>query len=93
MSKIRLTESQLHRVIKESVKKILREENEGNKIHDDYVVAETIGGWRQVPMFEGTYEECVHYMKSNPMLGYGNNNTHIYRSDEYKVDYLNDDEE
>jgi hypothetical protein len=86
----RLTERNLHRIIKESVKRLLREENEGLDPDDDYVVAEVIGGWRQTPQFEGTYEECENYMASNPMLGYGTNNTNIYRADEYEPDYLND---
>lgn len=27
-----------------------------------FYVQETIGGWRQTPSFEGTYEECVQYI-------------------------------
>lgn len=53
-----------------------------------YVVASSIGGWNQTPVFEGTYEECVAYMESNPCLGYGNDNTSIYLEDEWEVDYL-----
>ncbi len=54
----------------------------------DYVVACSIGGWNQRPIFTGTYEECVAYMDSNPCLGYGNDNTRIYPADEWEVDYL-----
>ena len=53
-----------------------------------YVVAATIGGWNQNPMFTGTYEECAKYMEDNPSLGYGNDNTGIYHADEWEVDYL-----
>ena len=33
---------------------------------EKYFVQETIGGWKQTPSFEGTYEECVQYL--NPSL-------------------------
>jgi hypothetical protein len=53
-----------------------------------YVVARSIGGWNQSPMFSGTLDECEDYMMSNPCLGYGSDNTNIIPIDEWEVDYL-----
>lgn len=53
-----------------------------------YVVAGSIGGWNQNPIFTGTYEECVAYMEDNPCLGYGSDNTAIHLAEEWEVDYL-----
>lgn len=55
--KYKLTESQLNRVIKESVKEILKESND-----EIWYEQETIGGWRQNPMFSGSYQECLQYL-------------------------------
>lgn len=55
---------------------------------DIFVVAGSIGGWNQDPMFTGSYQDCVDYMNDNPCLGYGNDNTRIYAACDWKVDYL-----
>lgn len=53
---------------------------------DIYYIQETIGGWRQNAVFQGTYEECQEYWDENPMLYYGNYS--IVNISEYEVDYL-----
>ena len=45
-------------------------------------VQEIVGGWRQVSIFEGTYQECQKFMKS--CFG----SFYIVSDDEYVVDYL-----
>ena len=47
-----------------------------------YYVQETIGGWRQNAIFDGTLNECEEYMKDC----YGNFS--IVHEDDYEVDYL-----
>lgn len=49
---------------------------------DLFHVQETIGGWRQNSIFEGTYQECQKFMDS--CFGY----YHIVSDNEYVVDYL-----
>lgn len=53
-----------------------------------YVIAETIGGYNQNPVFTGTYKECKELMYKNPSWGYGTSSMRIHPADEYKVDYL-----
>jgi len=53
-----------------------------------FVIAETIGGWRQVPVFEGTWQECQEMMSDNPAWGYGTSNMGIHPAEEWEVDYL-----
>jgi hypothetical protein len=59
MNKIRLTESQLHRVIKESVKKILKEE-----VCQVWSVYRG-SGRPDKPVFEGSEEECDDFIDDN----------------------------
>lgn len=49
-----------------------------------YFVQETVGGWRQVAIFEGSYDECLEYRNSNCFHG----NWAIVSELEYEVDYL-----
>ena len=49
-----------------------------------YCVQETIGGWKQVPCFFGTYEECEEYLDWHKSGNYA-----IVPADSYEVDYLN----
>lgn len=80
---IRLNESQLNRLINETVRRVLMEND------NLYVVQETIGGWRQNPIFKGTYEECEQYCADYCTGG----NYAIVPFDEYEVDYLNNDDD
>lgn len=43
---------------------------------------ETIGGWRQVAVFSGTYEECLEFCEDQ------NGQYYIVPESEYEVDYL-----
>lgn len=52
-----------------------------------YYVQETIGGWRQNAIFEGTLEECEEYFDSH-FCWYGTNCYAIVPEEEYEVDYL-----
>lgn len=49
-----------------------------------YFIQETIGGWRQNAIFEGTYEECQEYMEE----WCHNGNYALVAEDDYEVDYL-----
>ena len=49
----------------------------------EFCVQEIIGGWKQVPCFFGSYEECEEYLDGN------NGNYAIVPADSYEVDYLN----
>lgn len=49
-----------------------------------YYLQETIGGWRQVAIFEGTYEECLKFRNEYCFSG----NWAIVNEFEYRVDYL-----
>ena len=49
----------------------------------EFCVQETIGGWKQVPCFFGSYEECEAYLDGQ------NGNYAIVPADSYEVDYLN----
>lgn len=51
------------------------------KVEDVFYLQETIGGWRQNPVFEGTYEECLHKIEGFPEC-------YIVPSWEMEVDYL-----
>lgn len=53
---------------------------------EKYYVQETIGGWKQTPVFEGTYEECVQYQKNN--CNDGRSSFAIVSKEELEVDYL-----
>ena len=58
---------------------------------EKYYIQETIGGWRQTPVFEGTYEECVQYLKD-----YCNDSRTSYNiidENELQVDYLHQNED
>lgn len=75
--------SKIDRIVKESLRRILKE-NE-----DLWHVQETIGGWRQEPVFSGTYDECAEYCDE-----YCTNGSYDIVSDEdLAVDYLNSDED
>lgn len=52
----------------------------------NYYVQETIGGWRQNAVFEGTLEECQNYYNSNHL--YTQCGWSIVSEEEYEVDYL-----
>lgn len=54
---------------------------------DMYYVQETIGGWKQTAIFNGTYDECVGYYHKRH-LGEGTAVYAIVHEDEYEVDYL-----
>ena len=47
-------------------------------------VQEIIGGWRQVSVFEGAFEECQEFMTERCYNG----NYQIVADCDYKVDYL-----
>lgn len=49
-----------------------------------YYVQEIIGGWRQVAVFEGTFEECMDYKNERCFSG----SWDIVSELDYKVDYL-----
>ena len=49
---------------------------------EEFCVQETIGGWRQNPVFFGSYEECEAYLAGQ------NGNYAIVPADSYEVDYL-----
>ena len=50
---------------------------------EEFCVQETMGGWRQNPVFFGSYEECEAYLDGQ------NGNYAIVPADSYEVDYLN----
>lgn len=52
-----------------------------------FYVQETIGGWRQNPIFEGSYEECKRYMEEN-FLYQRQTAYNIVSEEELEVDYL-----
>lgn len=56
-----------------------------NKIMNKFYVQETIGGWRQTPVFEGTYNECVKYLneRNDSRSAFA-----IVREEELEIDYL-----
>ena len=56
--------------------------------YEECVVAESVGGWNQYPVFEGSRLDCMHYMDGNIALGYGSDNTAIHLASEWEVDYL-----
>lgn len=71
----------------ESSKRVLKENSDNN---ETWYVQETIGGWRQNPVFSGTYDECVDYLNSTSINGA----VSIVPESEMEVDYLeNDDKE
>lgn len=73
--------------INESAKRVLKENSDNN---ETWYVQETIGGWRQNPVFSGTYDECVDYLNSTSINGA----VSIVPESEMEVDYLeNDDKE
>lgn len=49
---------------------------------ETFFVQEVIGGWNQVPCFEGTLEECEIYIREN------NSNRSLFVTDSPEVDYL-----
>lgn len=53
---------------------------------EKYFVQETIGGWKQTPCFEGTYEECVQYL--NDYCNDSRSSFTIVSENELQVDYL-----
>lgn len=59
-----------------------------NKTKDmaKYFVQETIGGWKQTPCFEGTYEECIQYL--NNYCNDSRSSFTIVGENELQVDYL-----
>ena len=50
-----------------------------------YYIQETIGGWRQTPVFEGTYNECVQHLNT---CNDSRSSFAIVREEELEVDYL-----
>ena len=50
-----------------------------------YYIQETIGGWRQRAIFQGTLKECEEYYEDNHLH---NGNYRIVSEDEYEEDYL-----
>ena len=50
-----------------------------------HYVQETIGGWRQTPVFEGSYNECVQYLieRNDSRSSFA-----IVSEEELEVDYL-----
>ena len=51
-----------------------------------FYVQETIGGWKQTPSFEGTYEECVQYL--NDYCNDSRSSFTIVSENELQVDCL-----
>lgn len=50
-----------------------------------FYVQETIGGWRQTPVFEGSYNDCVKYLNER---NDSRNSFGIVSEEELEVDYL-----
>lgn len=51
-----------------------------------WFIQQTIGGWRQNAVFQGTIEECEKYYEDNHLhsqVGYS-----IISEEDYEVDYL-----
>lgn len=57
-----------------------------NYVMDVYCVQETIGGWKQTPMFEGTFDECQDFLETN--CDYSRSSFAIVSKDVLKIDYL-----
>ena len=49
-----------------------------------FYLQETIGGWRQVAAFSGTYEECKE--RYNEVINNGHYS--VVAEEDYEVDYL-----
>lgn len=56
------------------------------QIMDVYCVQETIGGWKQTPVFEGSFDECQNFLETN--CDYSRSSFAIVNKDVLKVDYL-----
>lgn len=52
---------------------------------DKYFVQETIGGWRPIPIFEGTYNECVQYLNT---CNDSRSSFAVVSEEDLEVDYL-----
>ena len=51
-----------------------------------FCVQETIGGWKQTPVFEGSFDECQDFLETN--CDYSRSSFAIVNKDVLKVDYL-----
>lgn len=49
-----------------------------------FYIQETIGGWKQVPVFEGSYEECLEFYERVFQSG----SYAIVSKEELEIDYL-----
>lgn len=54
---------------------------------DKFYIQETIGGWKQNAIYEGTYNQCATYFMEHN-LNYGNAIFDIVHESEYVVDYI-----
>lgn len=53
---------------------------------DVYCVQETIGGWKQIPVFGGTSDECQDFLDTN--CDYSRSSFAIVNKEAVEVDYL-----
>jgi len=83
--RIRLNESQLRNIVRQSVNRMLNESNND----ETWYVQETIGGWRQKAVFSGSYQECLDYLSDT----YINGSVALVPESEYEVDYLDNDDD
>lgn len=51
-----------------------------------FCVQETIGGWKQTPVFEGSFDDCQDFLETN--CDYSRSSFAIVNKDVLKVDYL-----
>ena len=61
-------------------------ENIKSSDHGCFCVQETIGGWKQTPVFEGSFDECQDFLETN--CDYSRSSFAIVNKDVLKVDYL-----
>ena len=47
---------------------------------------ETIGGWKQTPVFEGSFDECQDFLETN--CDYSRSSFAIVNKEAVEVDYL-----
>lgn len=53
---------------------------------DVFCVQETIGGWKQTPVFEGAFDECQDFLETN--CDCSRSSFAIVNKDVLKIDYL-----
>lgn len=53
---------------------------------DVFCVQETIGGWKQTPVYEESFDECQHFLETN--CDCSRSSFAIVNKDVLKIDYL-----